>query len=129
METTLPDLTDPFVGLVTRKMTKHELARAIRLDIIAELDAVALYEAHIDATDDEIAKRILTHIMNEEKEHVAEFTVLLEYLDPDQATIGAEGAEHGKLMLQGIEPEEEPSSAEKSAPSGLTVGNLIGSDA
>ncbi len=79
------DLSNPFGTLVARKMEKNELARAISQDIAAELDAAALYQAHIDATDDERAKAVLAHIRDEEKEHVAEFMKLLEMLDPIQA--------------------------------------------
>ncbi len=50
------DFSNPFGTLVPRKMTASELARAIMQDIAAELDAVAVYQAHIDATDDERAK-------------------------------------------------------------------------
>jgi uncharacterized protein len=52
----LPELTNPYIGLTPRKLDPKELARAIRQDIIAEYDAIALYEAHIDATDDEKAR-------------------------------------------------------------------------
>jgi rubrerythrin len=79
------DLTDPFVGLVPRKMSDSELARAIRLNIAAEVDAINLYAAHMDATDNEAARRILAHIIDEEKEHLAEFLELLKILDPKQA--------------------------------------------
>ena len=78
-------LTDPFVGLVPRKMTDSELARAIRLNVAAEVDAINLYAAHMDATDNESARRILAHIIDEEKEHLAEFLELLKILDPTQA--------------------------------------------
>jgi uncharacterized protein len=79
------DLTDPFVGLVPRKMSDSELARAIRLNIAAEVDAINLYAAHLDATDNEAARRILAHVIDEEKEHLAEFLELLKILDPKQA--------------------------------------------
>ena len=78
------DLTDPFVGLVPRKMSDAELARAIRLNIAAEIDAINLYAAHMDATDNEAARKILAHIIDEEKEHLAEFIELLKVLDPKQ---------------------------------------------
>ncbi|MCC6744723.1 MAG: demethoxyubiquinone hydroxylase family protein [Acidobacteria bacterium] len=78
-------LTDPFVGLVPRKMTDTELARAIRQNVAAEVDAINLYAAHMDATDNESARRILSHIIDEEKEHLAEFLELLKILDPTQA--------------------------------------------
>ena len=79
------DFSNPFGTIVSRKMTAEELARAIRQDIAAELDAVALYQAHIDATDDERAKKVLAHARDDEKEHVGEFLALLEILDPGQA--------------------------------------------
>src|SRR6185436_641997 len=79
------DLTDPFVGMVPRKMTDEELARAIRLNIAAEIDAINLYAAHMDATDNESARKLLAHIIDEEKEHLAEFLELLKILDPKQA--------------------------------------------
>ena len=56
--------------MVPRKMTATELARAIMQDIAAELDAVAVYQAHIDATDDEWVKKVLAHTRDDEKEHV-----------------------------------------------------------
>ena len=79
------DFSNPFGTMMPRKMTAEELARAIRQDIAAELDAVALYQAHIDATDDERAKKVLAHARDDEKEHVGEFLALLEILDPKQA--------------------------------------------
>ncbi len=79
------DFSNPFGTMVPRKMNAAELARAIRQDIAAELDAVALYQAHIDATDDEKAKKVLAHIRDDEKEHTAELLAFLELLDPKQA--------------------------------------------
>jgi rubrerythrin len=79
------EFSNPFGTTVPRKMNAAELASAIRQDIAAELDAVALYQAHIDATDDERAKKVLAHARDDEKEHVGEFMALLEILDPKQA--------------------------------------------
>lgn len=79
------DFSNPFGPMVPRKMNAAELARAIMQDIAAELDAVALYQAHIDATDDERAKKVLAHIRDDEKEHTAELLAFLEILDPRQA--------------------------------------------
>src|SRR5581483_1958937 len=77
--------TDPFTYNVPRKLTDTELARVLRLDAAAELDAMNLYEAHIDATDNEDAKRLLAFIARDEKEHYALFVELIKRLDPDQA--------------------------------------------
>ncbi len=79
------DFSNPFGTMVPRKMNATELTRAIMQDIAAELDAIALYQAHIDATDDERAKKVLAHIRDDEKEHAGELLALLEILDPKQA--------------------------------------------
>ncbi len=55
------DFSNLFGTIVPRKMNTTELARTIMRDIAAELDAVAVYQAHIDATDDERAKTVLAH--------------------------------------------------------------------
>ncbi len=79
------DFSNPFGTMVPRKMNAAELARAIMQDIAAELDAIAVYQAHIDATDDERAKKVLAHARDDEKEHVGEFLALLEIFDPKLA--------------------------------------------
>ena len=79
------EFSNPFGTMVPRKMNAAELVRAIMQDIAAELDAVALYQAHIDATDDERAKKVLAHIRDDEKEHTAELLALLEIMEPKQA--------------------------------------------
>src|SRR5215207_4767696 len=93
------DLTDPFVRLVPRKMSDEELARAIRLNVAAEVDAINLYAAHLEATDNEAARKILAHIIDEEKEHLAEFLELLKVLDPKQAQeLGEAGAKVAAIL-------------------------------
>ena len=77
--------SDPFTYIVPRKMTDSELARALRLDAAAELDAMNLYEAHIEATDNEDARKVLAFIAKDEKEHYALFHELVRRLDPQQA--------------------------------------------
>lgn len=121
--------THPFHSLVPRKMTDGELARAIRLDMEAELDAVNLYEAHYEATDNAEAKAILKHIMDEEKEHHALFLELINRLDPEQKKHMAEASEKYRLIVSGA-PHEAVEAVGKEAPSadavprGLTVGSL-----
>ncbi|MHB8841642.1 MAG: ferritin family protein [Candidatus Aquicultor sp.] len=88
----MPDFVNPFSGMVPRKMTKEELLRAIRLDLSAEEEAVHLYMAHADATDDPLAKKVLIDIANEERIHVGEFQRLLSILAPDEDKLLADGA-------------------------------------
>jgi rubrerythrin len=50
--------------------TEEETYAALRQDIMAELDAINLYEAHKEACKDKALKEILEHIIDEEKSHV-----------------------------------------------------------
>lgn len=52
----MPNFANPFQGNVNRKLTKEELIQAVRLDIAGELEAIYLYDAHVQATDDEVVR-------------------------------------------------------------------------
>ena len=56
----------------------------LRVGILAELDAVNLYEQMAAMTDDKNIKKILVDIAKEEKTHVGEFQALLLKLDGEQ---------------------------------------------
>ena len=56
----------------------------LREDLIAELQAINQYQEHIDTLGDDEAIRVLEHIRDDEKEHVAELTKLIQKLDPTQ---------------------------------------------
>ncbi len=62
---------------------KDEVKDALRLAIIAELDAVSLYEQLARAIEDEAVKKVFEDIAREEKAHVGEFMALLKNLDPE----------------------------------------------
>ncbi|ABS55612.1 hypothetical protein Mboo_1094 [Methanoregula boonei 6A8] len=77
----MPDFFNPFSGMVPeRKLTKEELIRVVRLDVAGELEAIHGYMAHAEATDNELAKAVLTDIANEERVHVGELLRLLSIL-------------------------------------------------
>ena len=57
----------------------------LRLDLIEELKAVNQYQGHIDEADNQEIKKILSHIRDEEKEHVAELMAVIKKLDEIQA--------------------------------------------
>jgi rubrerythrin len=89
----MPGFPDPFVGNVPeRKMNAEELTRAIRIDIAGELEAIHLYQAHAQATDNELVKDVLLDIANEERVHTGELLHLLELLLTDEAQLRAQGA-------------------------------------
>ena len=57
----------------------------VREDLVGELEAINQYQAHIDSMDNEEARRVLEHIRDDEKEHLAELTKLIQKLDSVQA--------------------------------------------
>ena len=98
----MPSFANPFQGNVNRKLTKAELIQAIRLDIAGELEAIYLYDAHVQATDDKVAKMVISDIRDEEKAHIGELMTLLRYLDPAEAEHFVSGQTEVKEMLEGI---------------------------
>jgi len=89
----MAEFVNPFTGKsLERKLTKSELSRAIRLDLAAEEEAIHLYQTHAEATDNELAKKVLFDIANEERVHVGEFQRLLNILCPDEEKLLCDGA-------------------------------------
>ncbi|MCI1955281.1 MAG: demethoxyubiquinone hydroxylase family protein [Oscillospiraceae bacterium] len=109
---------NPFQEKNDRKLSTAELIQALRVDIAGELEAIYLYDAHVRATDNEMAKKVLADIRDEERAHVGELTTLLRKLDPKEADLFASGEAEVREMLgddKGAAP------AEGTA----TVGSLI----
>ncbi|MDD3853263.1 MAG: demethoxyubiquinone hydroxylase family protein [Syntrophomonadaceae bacterium] len=75
---------DPFVANVNKQMTTTELIQALRVDIVGEMEAIIVYEAHASATSDERVKKVLMHIADEERHHVGELQQLLFMLNPNE---------------------------------------------
>ena len=99
--------TPPFHSLAAPgKLSDAELARALRLDLESELDAINLYAAHAEATDHPLARAVLRHVMDEEREHAALFWTLIAQLDPSQAAHAREAAEKLRLLGRGAGDEE-----------------------
>ena len=67
------------------KVAKEDLNKEIlRAAIIAELDAINLYEQMAALTDDADLKKVLLDIAREEKTHAGEFQTMLLRLDAEQ---------------------------------------------
>jgi len=75
--------------------------KILRVVIIAELDAVSLYEQMAAMTENESIKRMLLDIAKEEKTHVGEFQALLLQLDAEQAEELKEGQKEAQELAQG----------------------------
>ena len=97
----MPDFPDPFSGKAPdENMTFEDLIRALRLNLAAEQEAIHLYTAHADATDNELAEAVLRDIADEEREHVGEFQRLLNILLDDEEELLADGAEEVDEMAE-----------------------------
>lgn len=76
------------------KVKKEDVDKEImRVGMIAELDAINLYEQLAAMTQNENLKKILLNIAKEEKTHVGEFQALLLKADKEQEKELAEGKE------------------------------------
>ncbi len=120
----MPEFTNPFIGKVPeRKLTHEELVRAIRLDIAAEHEAVHIYMAHAEATDNAMARQILIDVANEEREHIGEFERLLEILTGGEERHWRDSGrkEVNEMLGRGESEAEEGSSADGRE---RTVGSL-----
>ncbi|MEK7540993.1 MAG: ferritin family protein [Patescibacteria group bacterium] len=75
---------------------KEKDKQILRIGMIAELDAVSLYEQLAATTENEGLRNILLDVAKEEKTHVGEFQALLLELDKEQA----EELEKGKEEVE-----------------------------
>ena len=62
----------------------NKTLKNLREDLIGELGAINQYQEHIDETDNEEIKKVLGHIRDDEKEHLAELTKIIRKLDEIQ---------------------------------------------
>ena len=83
------------------KVKKENLDKEIlRVGMIAELDAVSLYEQLATMTENENIKKILLDIAKEEKTHLGEFQTLLLKLDKEQEKELEEGKKEVEKLTQ-----------------------------
>jgi rubrerythrin len=82
------------------KVRQADLDKEIlRAAIIAELDAVSLYEQLANMTDNAHLKMILLDVAKEEKTHAGEFQEMLLRLDPQQKEELAHGKEEVEELV------------------------------
>ncbi|MEI7826490.1 MAG: ferritin family protein [Euryarchaeota archaeon] len=80
-----------------KEINKENIDKEIlRAGIIAELDAVNLYEQMASLTKNEAIRASLLDIAKEEKTHVGEFQALLLQLDQEQVN----ELEHGRREIE-----------------------------
>lgn len=98
-----------------------DILQMLRSDLIGELEAINQYQAHIDASDDEEMKALLSHIRDDEKEHVAELTNFINRRDPVQKMKFETDHTNPETGAEGTEGEGAGGAA-----AGATVGSLFG---
>jgi len=74
-----------FEGMSDEQIAKLDDLDMLRNDLIGELQAINQYQDHILNLESDEALATLEHIIEEEKEHVAELMRLIQNLDPAQA--------------------------------------------
>ncbi len=73
------------IPITLDRVRKRDIDKEIlRAAVIAELDAINLYEQMADVTADDDLKKVLLEVAREEKTHVGEFQTLLLRLDKQQ---------------------------------------------
>ena len=83
------------------RIKKEDIDKEIlRAGIIAELDAINLYEQMAAMTTREDIRKILLDIAKEEKTHVGEFQTVLLELDKEQGRELEEGGEEVRELLK-----------------------------
>lgn len=98
-----------------KKLSREEVQEALRLSIIAELDAINLYLQLARSIDDDKIRRVFEDVAREEKTHVGEFLAVLRELDSEQA----EELEKGAIEvaeLTGLNPPRTQQSREEEQP-------------
>jgi len=57
----------------------------LREDLMGELESINQYQDHLADIESDEAAKVLEHIVNDEREHVAELMKIISELDPKQA--------------------------------------------
>ena len=87
---------------IPKDIKKEDIDKEIlRVGMIAELDAVSLYEQLAARSKDANVKKILLSIAREEKTHVGEFQAMLLKLDEEQVRELQNGKKEVDEMVSG----------------------------
>jgi rubrerythrin len=83
------------------RIKKEDMDKEIlRSAIIAELDAISLYEQMADMTQNKNIRKLLLDVAREEKTHVGEFQALLLIEDKEQGKELEEGKEEVEELMK-----------------------------
>ena len=86
------------VSLLKELSPEQANLQMLRFAMIAELDAVNIYEQFADITNDERIKEVMLDVANEEKVHVGEFKKLMEEFDKEYEDLELDGEKEVEEM-------------------------------
>ena len=90
------------IPIILEKVKKEDLDKQIlRTAMLAELDAINLYEQMAAMTSNNSLKKILLDITKEEKTHMGEFQALLLKNDKEQVEEIEKGKKEVKELVKG----------------------------
>ena len=78
-------MNNPFEEKDDEQLAIEDDLEMLREDLIGELQAINQYQQHVESLESEEAVATLEHIIEDEKEHVAELLKLIQNFDPVQA--------------------------------------------
>lgn len=85
-----------------KKVRKEDITKEVlRVALIAELDAVNLYEQLASAVEDENVKEVFMDVAKEEKTHAGEFMTMLLKEDKEQVKELEEGRKEVEELIGG----------------------------
>ena len=120
------DFVKPFPGKNPGdQITKQELISAIRLSICAEQEAVHLYDQIAEFTDNEMVKKLMVDVADEERIHIGEFQKLLELIGEGKADKVKEGEAEAAKKLESEEQDSEELGASEAI---KRIANIISED-
>lgn len=77
--------TPPYAGI--GKFNQEELVQALFLDVAAEMETIFLYHAHARASKDQVARKNLENLRDQEIAHIGQLMALMRYLRPDMNSL------------------------------------------
>lgn len=99
------DVLNPELNKVPEAYTSTEDRLAIIQAIIAEWDAIHLYQAAAEATQNSTVKDLMLHLAEEEFKHVGELEQILSSLDETTEEVIDEGKKEFKKRTQKTDKE------------------------
>jgi rubrerythrin len=87
-------------GSFQKTLTREELARALRIAIADEYEAIQIYSQIAESADDPGIVAVVQEIIREEKKHAGQFWDLLTEIDPEESETFKEAREENRKIRE-----------------------------